>query len=113
MNESFVHLHVHSEFSLLDGLARIPDLVSRAVELGMPALALTDHGTMYGAIKFYQACKKADITPIIGMEAYLALGSMYDRDPQRDRHRYHLQLLARNDTGYQNLMAIATAAQLA
>ena len=112
MNESFVHLHVHSEFSLLDGLARIPDLVSRAVELGMPALALTDHGTMYGTIKFYKACKKANITPIIGMETYLALGSMHDRDPQRDRQRYHMQLLARNDTGYQNLMAIASASQL-
>jgi len=112
MTEPFVHLHVHSEYSLLDGLARIPDLVSRAVELGMPALALTDHGAMYGAIKFYQACKEAGIKPIIGLESYLALGSMYDRDPQRDKHRYHILLLAHSDAGYQNLMQIATAAQL-
>ena len=112
MSEPFVHLHVHSEYSLLDGLARIPDLVSRAVELGMPALALTDHGTMYGTIKFYQACKEAGIKPIIGMETYLALGSMHERDPQRDKHRYHMLLLAHNDTGYQNLLRIASAAQL-
>ncbi|MDH7486991.1 MAG: DNA polymerase III subunit alpha [Anaerolineae bacterium] len=112
MDEPFVHLHVHSEYSLLDGLARIPDLVGRAVELGMPALALTDHGAMYGAIKFYQACKEAGIKPIIGMETYLALGSMHERDPQQDKQRYHMLLLAYNDTGYQNLMHIASAAQL-
>lgn len=112
MKHPFVHLHVHSEYSLLDGLARIDDLVKRAVELGMKALAVTDHGAMYGAIRFYQACKKVGIKPIIGMEAYLAMGSMHDRDPQRDKERYHLLLLAQNDTGYQNLMRIATAAQL-
>ncbi|GAB4560025.1 MAG: DNA polymerase III subunit alpha [Anaerolineae bacterium] len=112
MGSEFVHLHVHSEFSLLDGLSRIPELARRAKELGMPALALTDHGTMYGTIDFYRACKSAGIKPIIGVEAYLAQRRMTDRDPQIDSKRYHLLLLAQNQTGYQNLLKICTAAQL-
>jgi DNA polymerase-3 subunit alpha len=109
---SFVHLHVHSEFSLLDGLSRIPALVQRARELEMPALALTDHGAMFGVVDFYHAAHKTGIKPIIGMEAYLAPNGMRDRDPGRDGRAFHLLLLAENDTGYRNLLAIATASQL-
>jgi len=108
----FVHLHVHSEYSLLDGLSSCAELAQRAAELDMPALALTDHGAMYGAICFYRACKAAGIKPILGMETYVASGSREDRDPQRDRSPFHLVLLAENNTGYQNLMRLATIAQL-
>ena len=108
----FVHLHVHSEYSLLDGLSSCRELAERAAELGMPALALTDHGTMYGAVQFYKACKAAGIKPIIGVEPYLAPRGRRDRDAQRDRKAYHLTLLAQNDTGYHNLMRLATIAQL-
>jgi DNA polymerase-3 subunit alpha len=109
---SFVHLHVHSEYSLLDGLARIPKLVARAKELGQPALALTDHGAMYGVIEFYTAAKKAGLKPIIGIETYLARRSRHDRDPHKDKSPYHLVLLAQNDLGYKNLLKLASAAQL-
>ena len=109
---SFVHLHVHSEYSLLDGLSRIPHLVSRARELGMPALALTDHGTMFGAVDFYRAAKAAGINPILGIETYLAARGMRDRDSQLDGRSFHQLLLAENDTGYRNLLQIASAAQL-
>ena len=109
---SFVHLHVHSEYSLLDGFSNIQKLVKRAKELGMPALALTDHGTMFGVIDFYRAATKAGIKPIIGVEAYLAARGMQDRDPQLDKTSSHLLLLAENETGYRNLLKIASAAQL-
>ncbi len=109
---SFVHLHVHSEYSLLDGYSRIRTLVQRASEMEMPALALTDHGVMFGAIEFYRQAKKHNIKPIIGMEAYLATRGMTDRDPQKDGRAYHLLLLAENDTGYRNLLEIASASQL-
>ncbi len=112
VNDGFVHLHVHTEFSLLDGMSRIPHLVARAKELGQPAVAITDHGVMYGVIDFYRAAKAAGLKPIIGMEGYLARRSMRDRDPQEDGKPYHLLLLARDLTGYLNLMKIATAAQL-
>lgn len=108
----FVHLHVHSEYSLLDGLSSCNELAERAVDLGMPALALTDHGTMYGAIQFYKSCRAAGIKPIIGMETYVAPRGRNDRDPQRDRTPYHLVLLAKSNTGYHNLMRLATLAQL-
>ena len=107
----FVHLHVHSEYSLLDGLSSCRELAERAVELGMPALALTDHGAMYGAVQFYKACKAAGIKPIIGMEAYVAPHGRREKDPQ-DRKPYHLILLAQNKAGYRNLMRLATVAQL-
>lgn len=109
---SFVHLHVHSEYSLLDGLSHVDALVKRAKELEMPAVALTDHGTLFGAIEFYREAKRHGIKPVIGMEAYLARRSMQDRDPRRDSKSHHLLLLAENDTGYRNLLQIATAAQL-
>jgi DNA polymerase-3 subunit alpha len=109
---SFVHLHVHSEYSLLDGLSRLDGLVKRAHDHGMPALALTDHGTMFGVISFYRAAKKAGIKPIIGVEAYMAARGMHDRDPQQDSRAFHLLLLAENDIGYRNLLKIVSAAQL-
>lgn len=109
---SFVHLHVHSEYSLLDGASRIPKLVARAKELRMPALALTDHGTMYGTIDFYRACRRERIKPIIGIETYLAARRMTDKTLEADRQRFHLLLLAMNDAGYKNLLKIASASQL-
>lgn len=108
----FVHLHLHTEYSLLDGFATIERAVKRAVDLGMDSLAITDHGTMFGVMDFYRACKRNNIKPIIGVEAYLAQRGMQDRDPQLDRKPYHLLLLARNETGYKNLLKIASASQL-
>jgi len=109
---SFVHLHVHSTYSILDGLCSVKSLVNRAKELGMPALALTDHGVMFGVIEFYQAAMKAGIKPIIGLETYLAARSMNDRDTQLDRKSSHVLLLAQNESGYRNLLQIASASQL-
>lgn len=111
-SEQFVHLHVHTEFSLLDGLSRISKLVQRAKELEMPALAITDHGTMFGVIDFFDACTSNNIKPIIGLEAYLAPRGMEDRDPHLDRTPFHLLLLAKNMTGYRNLLKISSEAQL-
>jgi DNA-directed DNA polymerase III PolC len=110
--QPFVHLHVHTEFSLLDGLSKIPKLVERAKALDMSALAITDHGTMFGVIDFYRKCKAGGIKPIIGVEAYLAKRTMRDRDPREDSRPFHLLLLAQNETGYKNLLKIASAAQL-
>ena len=111
-HQPFVHLHVHSEFSLLDGLSRLKHLAARAKALNQPALALTDHGTMFGVIPFYEACKDAGVKPIIGIESYVAARRMTDRDPQLDRNRTHLLLLAENQTGYLNLLQLASSAQL-
>jgi DNA polymerase-3 subunit alpha len=108
----FVHLHVHTEFSLLDGLSKIDKLVNRAKELNMKALAITDHGAMFGVINFFRACQSAGIKPIIGMEAYMARRSMRDRDPKLDKRPYHMLLLARDMQGYKNLCKLASAAQL-
>jgi DNA polymerase III subunit alpha len=109
---SYVHLHVHSQYSLLDGFSNIKKLVNRAKELSMPAVALTDHGTMYGVIEFYNAALNAGIKPIIGLEAYMAARGMKDRDSKMDKQSHHLLLLAQNQVGYQNLLKIASAAQL-
>jgi DNA polymerase-3 subunit alpha len=111
-DQDFVHLHVHTEFSLLDGLSKIKKLVARAQALGMKALAITDHGAMFGVIDFYRACKDAGIKPIVGMEGYLARRTMQDRDPKLDSKAYHVLLLAQNSVGYRNLCKIASAAQL-
>jgi DNA polymerase III subunit alpha len=108
----FTHLHVHSEFSLLDGLARISDLVGEASALGFDSLALTDHGALYGAVAFYQACRSAQIKPIIGVETYVARRSMTDREGTKDSQPYHLVLLAKDWLGYQNLCRIVTDAHL-
>ncbi|MEW6406457.1 MAG: DNA polymerase III subunit alpha, partial [Chloroflexota bacterium] len=109
---SFTHLHVHTEYSLLDGFSNIKKLVKRVKEMDMPAVAITDHGTMFGVIDFYNAAKKEEIKPIIGLEAYMAARGMKDRDSKLDRSSYHLLLLAENETGYRNLLKIASAAQL-
>ena len=105
----FTHLHVHTGYSLLDGSARIPELVKRAKELGMDSLAITDHGVMYGAIDFYKECKKQGIKPIIGCEVYVAPNSRFDRETgSEDERYYHLILLAETDQGYSNLSKIVT-----
>ena len=108
----FTHLHVHSHYSLLDGLGKIDELINRAKELGMDSLALTDHGNLYGAIEFYQKCRKAGIKPIIGAELYIAAGSMRDKNPGVDDKRYHLIALAYTTEGYHNLIKIITKAHL-
>ena len=108
----FTHLHVHSHYSLLDGLAKIPELVKYTKELGMDSLALTDHGVLYGAIEFYKEAKKAGIKPIIGCEMYTALESMHQKRPNIDNKRNHLILLAKNQTGYKNLVKLVTKAHL-
>ena len=109
---SFAHLHVHTEYSMLDGFSNIKKLVNRVKELDMPAVAITDHGTMFGVIDFYNAATKAGVKPIIGVEAYMAARGMQDRDSKLDRSSYHLLLLAENETGYRNLLKISSAAQL-
>ncbi|MFH0803775.1 MAG: DNA polymerase III subunit alpha [Candidatus Tagabacteria bacterium] len=108
----FVHLHTHSHYSLLDGLAKIDDLVNEAVRQKMPALALTDHGNLYGAVEFYKKAKAAGIKPIIGVEAYLAARSLYEKQPGIDDKRYHLILLAENNEGYQNLLKLVSISNL-
>ncbi len=108
----FTHLHVHSHYSLLDGLAKIDELVSRAAELEMDSLALTDHGNLYGAIEFYQKAKKTGIKPIIGAELYVAYERMQDRRPGLDDKRYHLTVLAKDGIGYKNLIQLVTRAHL-
>lgn len=108
----FVHLHNHSHHSLLDGLSKIPALVNKVKELGMESVAITDHGTLSGTIEFYKAAKDAGVKPIIGMEAYVASRKHTDRDPQKDKARYHLIILAMNNVGYKNLMKLSTIANL-
>ncbi len=106
----FVHLHVHSHYSLLDGLGKIDELIARAKELELPALALTDHGNMHGAIEFYTKCKKAGIKPILGVEAYLAPRGMLDKVPKIDSVAYHQLLLAKDEAGYKNLLYLVSEA---
>jgi len=108
----YVHLHNHTHHSLLDGLTKIPDLVKRVKEMGMEAVAITDHGTMSGAVEFYKAATEVGIKPIVGFEAYVAARSRHDRDPAKDKARYHITLLAMNNEGYQNLMKLSTLANL-
>lgn len=108
LNGKFVHLHVHSEFSLLDGANRIKDLPVRAKELGMDAMAITDHGVMFGAIDFYKACKANGVKPIIGCEVYVAPRTMKDKDPVLDAKYNHLILLAKDNNGYKNLIKLVS-----
>ena len=107
---AFTHLHVHTEYSLLDGASRIGDLVARAKELGMDSLAITDHGVMFGVIDFYRECQKQGIRPVIGCEVYTAPRTRFDKDAEKDKHMGHLVLLAENDQGYRNLMKIVSEA---
>ncbi len=109
---SFAHLHVHSEFSLLDGMSRVQDICDRARETGMEAVALTDHGQIYGMIKFNRAAQQAGVKPIFGCEVYQAPRRMTDRDSQLDSRAHHLVLLAENETGYKNLLQLVTKANL-
>ena len=109
---TFAHLHVHTEYSLLDGFSNVKKLVQRAKDLEMPALAITDHGTMFGVIEFYNAALQAGIKPIIGIETYMAARGMGDKDGKEDKRSSHMLLLAENEIGYRNLLKIASAAQL-
>ena len=111
-SNDFTHLHVHSEFSLLDGLGRITELVDAVAQQGMDSVALTDHGALYGAVAFYQACRTRNIKPIIGVETYVARRSMTDREGKADAQPFHLILLAKDWTGYQNLCRLVTDAHI-
>lgn len=108
----YVHLHNHTHHSLLDGLTKVGELVAHVKSMGMDSVAMTDHGTLSGAIEFYKACKAEGVKPIIGIETYVAARTRHDRDPAKDKARYHLILLAMNNTGYQNLMRLSTTANL-
>ena len=110
---SFVHLHVHSEYSLLDGACRIPELAKRAAELKMPALALSDHGNLFGAVEFYKECSKVGVKPIIGCEVYLAPGDRRERKANSPKEAStHFLLLAKNEIGYRNLVKLVSSAHL-
>ncbi|MCY4109764.1 MAG: DNA polymerase III subunit alpha [Chloroflexi bacterium] len=110
--QSFAHLHVHSEFSLLDGLCKIPDLIRRTKELGMDSIAITDHGAMHGAMDFYMAARDEGVKPIVGCEFYVASRTRHDRDRKLDMSSRHLTVLAASEAGYRNLLQLATKAQL-
>ncbi len=112
IDNSFVHLHVHTEYSLLDGANRIKDLVKKAVDCGMPAIAITDHGVMGGCVKFYNACKAAGIKPIIGCEVYVAPRTRFQKENGIDNRYFHLTLLAKDRTGYSNLCQLVSAAYI-
>lgn len=111
-SSDFVHLHNHTHHSLLDGLTKIPALIAKVKEYGMTAAAVTDHGTMSGVLEFYKAAIDGEVQPILGIEAYIAARTRFDRDPSKDKARYHLTLLAMNDQGYRNIMKLSTLANL-
>lgn len=106
----FCHLHCHSEMSLLDGMSRVKDIPKRAKELGMEAVALTDHGVLYGAVDFYKACLEEGVRPILGVEGYLARRTMHDREPKLDESPFHMLLLAESSEGYKNLVKLVSDA---
>jgi DNA polymerase-3 subunit alpha len=112
LESRFIHLHTHSHYSLLDGLSKIPDMVKTSKKNGMDAMAITDHGNMYGAIELYKECHKHGIKPIIGVEAYIAERGRKDKEPGVDNKRYHLTLLAKNKQGYKNLMRLVSIANI-
>ena len=106
MDNSFVHLHAHTEYSMLDGASRINEYISKVKENNQKAAAITDHGNLYGALEFYQLCKKEEVKPIIGYEAYLTPGSRFEKPSREDNIRYHLTILAETDQGYKNLIEL-------
>ena len=110
MSKSFVHLHAHTEYSMLDGAAKIQTYIDRVKELNQPAAAITDHGNLYGALEFYNLAKKSGVKPIIGYEAYVTTESRFDRPDRNKNKRYHLTLLAENNEGYWNLVNLASKA---
>ena len=112
MEKPFVHLHNHTAYSLLDGAGKLDDMIERALALGMPALAITDHGVMYGVVDFYKACQKKGLKPIIGCEVYVAPHSRFDKQAGVDDSPYHLVLLVENETGYHNLAKLVTESSL-
>ena len=113
MSDSFVHLHLHTEYSTLDGACRTKDVAARAAELGMPAVAMTDHGNLYGAISFYKACKSAGVKPILGCEIYLAPEGIEDKKEIPGRKRAcHMTLLAENNVGWVNLQKLVSVGHL-
>ncbi|NPV69295.1 MAG: DNA polymerase III subunit alpha [Firmicutes bacterium] len=112
ISRNFAHLHSHTVYSLLDGHSRIDDLARKAVEMGMPAIAITDHGVMYGVIEFYKVCREYGIKPVIGCEVYEARRTRFDKQPKLDEDPYHLVLLAETDEGYHNLVKVVSAAHL-
>ena len=112
MTDKFVHLHVHTEYSLLDGLPKISDLLDKTKELGMDSIAITDHGVLYGAIEFYKKAKDQDVKPIIGMEGYVVDGDHKEKPEKGKVKNYHLVLLAKNNQGYKNLMKLTSIAHL-
>src|ERR1044072_8293207 len=108
----FVHLHNHTHHSVLDGLTKINELAEKVKEYGMEAAAVTDHGTMSGILDYYKAAKATGIKPLLGIETYVAARTRFDRDPSKDKARYHLTVIAMNNQGYQNLMQLSTRANL-
>src|SRR5512133_848607 len=108
----YVHLHNHTQFSLLDGLTRIPDLIDYVKETGMTAVGMTDHGTLSGAVEFYKEAVGKGIKPLVGIETYVAARKHTDKAPQKDKNRFHLILISMNHKGYQNLMKLSTEANL-
>ena len=110
LSSSFVHLHLHTEYSMLDGAARVPDVIARAVADGQPAVGITDHGNMYGVLDFYRAAREADVKPVIGTEAYFVTTSRFDRPRRADHDIFHLTLLAMSNEGYHNLMKLSSSA---
>ena len=108
----FVHLHVHTEYSLLDGLSNIPKLFGRIKESGMDSVAITDHGVMYGIIEFYKEGLKQGVKPILGVEGYITAGDLHDRPERGKMQNYHLLLLAKDLEGYQNLMKLSSIAHV-
>ena len=109
---SFTHLHVHTEYSLLDGVCRIKKLIERVKELGQTAVAITDHGNMYGAVEFWNTAREAGVKPIIGCEVYVARRTRHDREPKFDASPYHLILLCENNEGYKNLVKLVSLASI-
>src|SRR5687768_13024912 len=107
MGSSFVHLHLHTEFSMLDGAARIKDVVEKAAADGQPAIGITDHGNMYGVLDFYRAAREAGMTPVIGEEVYFVTTSRHERPRRAEHDIFHLTVLAENDQGYRNLIKVS------